>query len=95
MGMDSLMSVELKGRLEKASGRTLTSTLTFNYPTVRALASYLSGMLMPEGDRPVGTEPAVHRACADGAPPTVSPLPRDDLSEDELAALLSEALHSI
>jgi myxalamid-type polyketide synthase MxaE and MxaD len=32
MGMDSLMSVELKGRLEKAVGRALPSTLTFNYP---------------------------------------------------------------
>ena len=41
MGMDSLMSVELKGRLEKAVGRALPSTLTFNYPNPAALADYL------------------------------------------------------
>ncbi len=41
MGMDSLMSVELKRRLERAAERSLPSTLTFNYPSVAALASFL------------------------------------------------------
>ncbi len=41
MGMDSLMSVELKRRLEKGAGRPLPSTLTFNYPNIAALAAYL------------------------------------------------------
>ena len=38
LGMDSLMSVELKRRLERGAGRALPSTLTFNYPNVAALA---------------------------------------------------------
>jgi hypothetical protein len=39
--MDSLMSVELKRRLERGAGRPLPSTLTFNYPNVCALAGFL------------------------------------------------------
>ena len=41
MGMDSLMSVELKNRLEAALGRSLPGTLTLNYPTIAALADFL------------------------------------------------------
>ncbi len=41
MGMDSLMAVELKGRLERSLGVPLPSTLTFNYPTIKALVDYL------------------------------------------------------
>ena len=41
MGMDSLMSVELKNRLEAALERSLPGTLTLNYPTISALADFL------------------------------------------------------
>ncbi|MEO1374089.1 MAG: type I polyketide synthase [Cyanobacteria bacterium J06635_10] len=41
MGMDSLMSVELKNQLEKMVGSSLPSTLTFEYSTIEALAQYL------------------------------------------------------
>lgn len=41
MGMDSLMSLELKRRLEQGIGHALPATLTFNYPNVRALSGYL------------------------------------------------------
>ena len=47
LGMDSLMSVELKGRLQKGTGLELASTLTFNYPSVHALSGYLSEKLAP------------------------------------------------
>ncbi len=50
LGMDSLMSVELKRRLDGGTGRTLPSTLTFNYPTVAALAGYLEGELGTASD---------------------------------------------
>jgi len=42
MGMDSLMAVDLKNRLQSSIGKPLTSTVTFNYPTIEALARYLS-----------------------------------------------------
>ena len=41
MGMDSLMSVELKNQLEKMVGSSLPSTLTFEYSTIETLAQYL------------------------------------------------------
>ena len=42
MGMDSLMSVELKHRLEKLFKVSLPSTLAFEYPTINDVVTYLS-----------------------------------------------------
>lgn len=41
MGMDSLMTLEFKNRLQATLGHSLPSTLTFEYPTIDALAEYL------------------------------------------------------
>jgi acyl carrier protein len=41
-GMDSLMAIELKTRLEESLGRSLPSTLAFDSPTVEDLAAYLA-----------------------------------------------------
>jgi len=42
MGMDSLVSVELKSCLETHLGRTLPAMMTFNFPNVRALSNRLA-----------------------------------------------------
>src|SRR5262249_31369247 len=42
LGLDSLMAVELKNHLEYSLGRTLRSTLVFDYPTMEGLLDYLS-----------------------------------------------------
>ncbi len=90
MGLDSLMSVELKGRLEKITALTLPSTLTFNYPTVEELADYLleriQGNLTPSEQQPDLPAPAQE------SPAVVETEDIDDLSEDELAMLLSMKL---
>ncbi|NEP05370.1 MAG: acyltransferase domain-containing protein, partial [Okeania sp. SIO4D6] len=41
MGMDSLMIIELKKRLEKILLVTLSDTLAFNYPNISSLSSYI------------------------------------------------------
>lgn len=41
MGMDSLMSIQLKNRLEATLNHTLPSTLAFDYPNIEMLANYL------------------------------------------------------
>ena len=56
MGMDSLMALDVKTRLESAVSRRLPSTLTFNYPTVTALAAYLASEVLAA--TPVGAPSA-------------------------------------
>ncbi|HEX5051956.1 MAG TPA: SDR family NAD(P)-dependent oxidoreductase, partial [Planctomycetota bacterium] len=46
-GLDSLMAVDAKDRLEAALGRSLPATLLFDFPDVERLAAQLLGMLFP------------------------------------------------
>ncbi|MHB1132627.1 MAG: type I polyketide synthase [Chloroflexota bacterium] len=100
MGLDSLMSVDLKGRLEADFACSLPSTLTFNYPTVEALARYLRAEVLDASSSrsaasavtvapPSGQSAAVVRPQA---APSVEP---EALSEDELASLLARKLEQM
>lgn len=42
MGMDSLLAVDLKNRLESALGESLPATTLFDHPTISALAEHLA-----------------------------------------------------
>jgi acyl carrier protein len=42
LGLDSILSIEVRGRLEKTLECSLPATLLFDYPTVETLALYLS-----------------------------------------------------
>jgi acyl carrier protein len=84
MGMDSLMAVELRNRLSADLGRTLPSTVTFDFPTVPSLASHLlDELLSPAPDARDGDAHGV-------------PAPKDgdleNLSQEELARVLAEEL---
>jgi malonyl CoA-acyl carrier protein transacylase len=41
MGMDSLLAVELKNKLENSLGHPIPTTAAFNYPNIESLAEYL------------------------------------------------------
>ncbi|MEO8057469.1 MAG: SDR family NAD(P)-dependent oxidoreductase [Burkholderiales bacterium] len=86
LGMDSLMSVELKRRLERGAGRALPSTLTFNYPNVGALASFLESQLVVQA-KPEAAAPAIVRV--------IEAVDLDQLSDDELEARLLAKLEQI
>ena len=84
MGMDSLMAVELRSRLQKRSGKPLPSTLTFNYPNAAALTQFLEQLLFALAD--------VTKSPSEQASELSTPDAREDLSEDELEQLLAEKL---
>ena len=86
LGMDSLMAVELRNRLQADIGSPLPPTLTFDYPTVSVLARYLTDTLFP-----TSALEAIDEAVS--AADMTSEL--DDLSKDELSALLDEELRAI
>ncbi len=87
LGMDSVMSLALKTRLDRVLGGDLSATLAFEFPTTRALARYL---LESAND---ASAAAPRPACqsAPGEPPARDDRPQgdteaqyDDLSDDEL-----------
>ncbi len=43
LGLNSLMAMELRNRLETALGRSLSATLAWNYPTIEAMSAFLAG----------------------------------------------------
>ncbi len=89
MGMDSLMSVELKSRLEVSVEQTLPSTLTFNYPTVSDLVGYLTTHVL---ENEISQEPERLAEPDEPVSENASSDELDDMSEDELALLLSKKL---
>jgi NADPH:quinone reductase-like Zn-dependent oxidoreductase/acyl carrier protein len=45
LGLDSLMALEFRNRMERTLRQKLSATLVWNYPTIIALAAYLEGCL--------------------------------------------------
>ena len=49
LGMDSLMMVEFRNRLQTSLGHALPSTLLFKHPTLEALIHYIAGEVLSSG----------------------------------------------
>jgi NADPH:quinone reductase-like Zn-dependent oxidoreductase len=83
VGLDSLMAVELRNRLQDAVHQPLPTTVAFDYPTATALAEYL-------GERVLGLDlrtPTLVSPAADTAAIDV-----DSMSDDEAEELLRREL---
>lgn len=81
MGMDSLMALELRTRLQTLVSRALPATLVFDYPTIQAIARFLAA------------EIAGREAVPAAAPEPRADL--DALSDADAEALLLKKLESI
>ncbi|MFY0568811.1 SDR family NAD(P)-dependent oxidoreductase [Archangium lansingense] len=66
MGLDSIMAVELKDRLQTSLGLPLPATLAFNFPSVQALTEHLSSQL--ESEAPRAAEPEAPAPAASDEP---------------------------
>ncbi len=85
LGIDSLMALELRNRLESSLGLTLSATLVWNYPTITALAPFLADTLR------LPVEAAVEIV----AEPVAMEDELDNLSESEMAELLAQELQAL
>lgn len=91
MGLDSLLSVELQGRLEARTGLALDSATAFNHPTVDALAAHLADQLSGSADRPAATPPAP-LSTGEAGPGFAG---TEGLAEGDLDALLADELAAV
>lgn len=89
IGVDSLMAVELRNRLETGLGivGALPATLIFDYPTVDAIVAFVEGVLFAPAE---ASEPEPEQPKAESQPE--APVDLDGLSDDEVAALLLKKL---
>jgi len=81
MGMDSLMAVELKNRLEKDIGRRLPAIVAFEHSSIEALAGFVRNELVSVRALDE-TGPALHKAVM----PTVEEISR--MTDEETSALI-------
>jgi NADPH:quinone reductase-like Zn-dependent oxidoreductase/acyl carrier protein len=94
LGMDSLMAVELRNRLQSQLGQQvrLSSTLAFDYPTTAALADHLLTLSQSDQQTSAFDRPGMENVEQQGGPP--DQLDHID-SESELDVLLSEKVSQI
>jgi acyl transferase domain-containing protein/acyl carrier protein/SAM-dependent methyltransferase len=88
MGMDSLTSIELRGRLQKGLGQALPATIAFDYPDVPSLAEYLTTKVpqRPPTDAP---EESANDEPENGEPDL------EELSEQQATTLLARELEAL
>jgi len=90
MGFDSLTAVDLRNRLNSATGLRLATTLVFDYPTPAAIADHLRAELLP--DTP-GTGSPLHTEL-DRLEAALSTAPADEDEHARVAARLLDLVRS-
>jgi acyl transferase domain-containing protein/NADPH:quinone reductase-like Zn-dependent oxidoreductase/acyl carrier protein len=86
MGIDSLMSVELRNILSKKLGVKLSSTILFNYTDIASLVAHLQTLVTPDAPPPVPLT-TEHKVVPESRGSS-----SNDMELEELRALLDEKL---
>ncbi len=87
MGVDSLMSVQIKDRIQQLLGREYPASLCFDYPTVMSLVAHLLDELFPSAG-----------ATPDGAAasrPAIDDRDVQQLTDEQVAALIDEEMKAL
>ncbi len=93
LGMDSLMTVALKARLEIMFGEALPSTLTMDHPSATALAGYFATKLF--GAAPADAPPGEPEVIRGSDTEQAAEYSVDALSDDEVADALTNELQAL
>jgi acyl carrier protein len=87
LGMDSLMTLELRNLLERETGLRLASSLVWNHPTIKDLASHLLERLADAGSEPAADESMAAVSPDDQLEAALSEI--ESLTDDEVRQLLA------
>ncbi len=88
MGVDSLMSIELKGRLQADFEAEIPITAVFNYPTIDALGGYVASQVLGL-DQPDESEGGVVSAAEDVGAVDAALKHVHEISDEEVDRLLA------
>lgn len=90
LGMDSIMTVQLRNRLELGLGCSLPPTVAFEYPTIQSLTGYLVAEVLSLDIADQNTPPAEIQPQDDASTANL-----DDLSDEDLWALFDDELAAV